>query len=131
MLWVLLLNSGVYAKSAEGGRVGCCMLYRPAGTPKWWQSLILGGAWSAKAKDRHLTVRKGLVLVIPHPDHVKQFLEAPGFEIVQGLAEKGQHDAPGRMVQIPFLSRFYNFTSLWPGTDSRMLRKHSTKMCVI
>ena len=98
--------------------------------------MILGGAWStagptAKAKDRHLTVRKGLVLVIPHPDHVKQFLEAPDFEIVQGLAEKGQHDAPGRMVQIPFLSRFYNFTSLWPGTDSRMLRKHSTKMCVI
>ena len=74
VLWVLLLNSGVYAKSAEGGRVGCCTV--PRGRLKRWQSLILGGAWStagptAKAKDRHLTVRKGLVLVIPHPDHVK------------------------------------------------------------
>ena len=28
MLWVLLLNSGVYAKSAEGGRVGCCTVPR-------------------------------------------------------------------------------------------------------
>ena len=46
----------------RGGRVCCCTV--PQGTPKKWQSLILGGAWStaaptAKAKDRHLRVRKG------------------------------------------------------------------------
>ena len=57
VLWVLLLNSGVYAKSAEGGRVGCCTV--PRGRLKRWQSLILGGAWStagptAKVKDRPL-----------------------------------------------------------------------------
>ena len=71
-------------------------------------------------------MRKGLVLVIPHPDHVTQFLEAPDFEIVQGLAEKGQHDAPGSMVQIPFLSRFYNFTSAlaWNGFTHAEKTRH-------
>ena len=135
----LLLGPGVYEEeqSAEGG-----LLYRPVGTSKKWQSRISDGKWSpvrpstAKAKGaRQLTVREGLVLVIPRPDHVKEFLGPDDFEIVKKLAERGQHDAPGGMVEIPFLSRFYNFTSPrvpgWLGTDSRMLRTHSAQMYVI
>ncbi|CAE7914272.1 unnamed protein product, partial [Symbiodinium necroappetens] len=80
----LLLTPGVYQeeKSAEGG-----LLYRPAGKSKKWQKRILRGTWSdlgsasGEAKDtRRLEVREGLELVIPHPEHVKAFLE-DDFEI--------------------------------------------------
>ncbi|CAE7714859.1 unnamed protein product, partial [Symbiodinium microadriaticum] len=75
-----------------------------------------------QAKDTcRLEVRKGLELVIPHPEHVKAFL-GDDFEIVKKLAERRKEDAPGGMITIPFLSRFYNFASPhvqgWLGTLS-------------
>ena len=43
--------------------------------------------------------------MIPHPNHIKAFLGDSDFKIVEKLAEN-----PGdRMVDISFLSRFYNF----------------------
>ena len=108
----LLLTPGVYQeeKSAEGG-----LLYRPNGKSKKWQKRILHGTWSdlgssrVEAKDTsRLEVREGLELVIPHPEHVKTFL-GDDFEIVKKLAERRKDDAPGGMIKIPFLSRFYNF----------------------
>ena len=120
-----MLTPGVYQeeKSAEGG-----LLYRPAGKSKQWQKRILHGTWSdlgsarVEAKDTcRLEVRKGLELVIPHPEHVKAFL-GDDFEIVKKLAERRKEDAPGGMITIPFLSRFYNFASPhvqgWLGTLS-------------
>ena len=50
-------------------------------------------------------MRQELQLVIPHPNHIKAFLGDSDFKIVEKLAEN-----PGdRMVDISFLSRFYNF----------------------
>ena len=75
MLWVLLLDSGVYAKSAEGG--GWAVVpFR--GDPKRWQSLILGGACQQQRRPTPNSA-KGLS---SGNDHVKQFLEASDFEIV-------------------------------------------------
>ena len=77
-----------------------------------WQKRLQNGEWHDVEAKTHpkgigeeLEVRPELQVVIPHPTHVKEFLGDSDFEIVEKLA-KNPHD---RMVDIPFLSRFYNF----------------------
>ena len=107
----LVLESGTYQEEelADGGSGG--LLYRP-NSRKSWQKRIQNGEWhdvttkiQPKGKGQTLQVRQELQLVIPHPKHVKEFLGESDFEIVKELA-KNPND---RMVDIPFLSRFYNF----------------------
>ena len=107
----LVLESGVYQeeKLAHGGSGG--LLYRVEGSGRW-QKRIQNGEWqgveteaSPEGKGKELLVRQELQLVIPHPNHVKEFLGEPDFEIVEKLAK----NPDDRMVDIPFLSRFYNF----------------------
>ena len=107
----LVLESGTYQQEelADGGSGG--LLYRPE-SRKSWQKRIQNGEWhdvttkiQPKGKGQTLQVRQELQLVIPHPKHVKEFLGESDFEIVKELA-KNPRD---RMVDIPFLSRFYNF----------------------
>lgn len=106
----LVLIPGIYQeeKLTDGG-----LLYRP-NTMKQWQKRILNGKWlevssKLEIKGDSLEVRQDLELVIPHPSHVKTFLGDEDFEIVKQLAQRTRHEVPGRMVSIPFLSRFYNF----------------------
>ena len=107
----LVLESGTYQEEerADGGSGG--LLYRPE-SRKRWQKRIQNGEWhdvttkiQPKGKGQTLQVRQELQLVIPHPKHVKEFLGESDFEIVKGLAK----NPSDRMVDIPFLSRFYNF----------------------
>ena len=95
---------------ADGGSGG--LLYRPEIRKKRWQKRIQNGEWHdvptkmhPKGKGQTLQVRQELQLVIPHPKHVKEFLGESDFEIVKELAK----NPSDRMVDIPFLSRFYNF----------------------
>ena len=105
----LVLIPGVYQ---EENHTGGGLLYSP-NTKKTWQKRILHGEWldvsSKETKGDPLKVRHDLELVIPHPSHVKTFLGDDDFEIVKQLAERTRHEVPGRVVSIPFLSRFYNF----------------------
>ena len=107
----LVLESGTYQEEelADGGSGG--LLYRPK-SRKRWQKRIQNGEWhdvttkiQPKGKGQTLQVRQELQLVIPHPKHVKEFLGESDFEIVKELAK----NPSDRMVDIPFLSRFYNF----------------------
>ena len=107
----LVLESGTYQEEelADGGSGG--LLYRP-NSRKRWQKRIQNGEWhdvttkiQPKGKGQTLQVRQELQLVIPHPKHVKEFLGESDFEIVKKLAK----NPSDRMVDIPFLSRFYNF----------------------
>ena len=107
----LVLESGTYQEEelADGGSGG--LLYRPE-SRKSWQKRIQNGEWhdvttkiQPKGKGQTLQVRQELQLVIPHPKHVKEFLGESDFEIVKELAK----NPSDRMVDIPFLSRFYNF----------------------
>ena len=107
----LVLESGTYQEEelADGGSGG--LLYRPKSKGRW-QKRIQNGEWrdittktNPKGKGEELEVRQELQLVIPHPNHVKEFLGDSDFEIVKKLAHKSR----ARMVDIPFLSRFYNF----------------------
>ena len=113
----LVLIPGVYQeeKNTDGG-----LLYSP-NTKKKWQKRILHGEWldvsSKETKGAPLTVRQDLELVIPHPSHVKTFLGDDDFEIVKQLAERTIHELPGRVVSIPFLSRFYNFKTPHRGRE--------------
>ena len=107
----LVLESGFYQeeKLADGGPGGLLCRFRSKGR---WQKRIENGEWhdvtakkQPEGKGEELQVRQELQLVIPHPNHVKAFLGDSDFEIVEKLAKN-----PGdRMVDIPFLSRFYNF----------------------
>ena len=116
----LVLIPGVYQeeKHTDGG-----LLYSP-NTKKQWQKRILHGEWldvsskeSKETKGVPLTVRQDLELVIPHPSHVKTFLGDDDFEIVKQLAERTIDELPGRVVSIPFLSRFYNFKTPHRGRE--------------
>ena len=105
----LVLESGTYQEEelADGGSGD--LLYRFKGS---WQKRLQNGEWrdittktQPKGKGEKLQVRQELQLVIPHPKHVKEFLGESDFEIVKELAQKSH----GSTVDIPFLSRFYNF----------------------
>ncbi|CAE7151534.1 unnamed protein product [Symbiodinium necroappetens] len=107
----LVLESGTYQEEelADGGSGG--LLYRPKSKGSW-QKRIQNGEWhdvttkiQPKGKGETLQVRQELQLVIPHPKHVKEFLGESDFEMVKELAQKTRD----RTVDIPFLSRFYNF----------------------
>ena len=107
----LVLESGIYQeeKLAHGGSGG--LLYRVESSERW-QQRIQNGEWqdvktkaNPESKGETLKVRQELQLVIPPPNHVKEFLGEPDFEIVKELAK----NPSDRMVDIPFLSRFYNF----------------------
>ena len=106
-----MLESGTYQEEelADGGSGG--LLYRPKSKGSW-QKRIQNGEWrdvapktNPKGKGEELEVRQELQLVIPHLNHVKEFLGGFDFEIVKKLAQKSRD----RMVDIPFLSRIYNF----------------------
>ena len=108
---LLVLESGTYQEEelADGGSGG--LLYRPKSKGSW-QKRIQNGEWrdvapktNPKGKGEELEVRQELQLVIPHLNHVKEFLGGFDFEIVKKLAQKSRD----RMVDIPFLSRIYNF----------------------
>ena len=107
----LVLESGTYQqeKLADGGSGG--LLYRSKSKGRW-QKRILNGEWHRVGATTHLKgigeeleVRPELQVVIPHPSHVKEFLGDSDFEMVKELAQKTRD----RTVDIPFLSRFYNF----------------------
>ena len=107
----LVLESGIYQeeKLADGGSGGLLCRFKSKGR---WQKRLQNGEWHDVEAKTHpkgigeeLEVRPELQVVIPHPTHVKEFLGDSDFEIVEKLAKN-----PGdRMVDIPFLSRFYNF----------------------
>ena len=107
----LVLESGIYQEEelADGGSGGLLYRFKSKGR---WQKRIQNGEWhdvtpgtQPKGKGKELQVRQELQLVIPHPSHVKEFLGDSEFEMVMKLAQKSH----GSMVDIPFLSRFYNF----------------------
>ena len=107
----LVLESGIYQqeKLAHGGSGG--LLYRVESSERW-QQRIQNGEWqdvktnaNPESKGETLKVRQELQLVIPPPNHVKEFLGEPDFEIVKELAK----NPSDKMVDILFLSRFYNF----------------------
>ena len=113
----LVLTPGVYQEEKTDGG----LLYSPNAKRKW-QKRILNGKWfdvssKLEIKGVPLTVRQDLELVIPHPSHVKTFLGDDDFEIVKQLAERTIHELPGRVVSIPFLSRFYNFKTPHRGRE--------------
>ena len=76
----LVLGSGTYQEEAVGGG----LLYRQR----------LDGGWKGiqkqAGKGTELTVRKGLQLVIPHPEHVKDFL-GEDFEMPCDRQERRGH----------------------------------------
>ena len=107
----LVLESGIYQEEelADAGSGG--LLYRSKSKGRW-QKRIQNGEWhdvtpktQPEGKGKELQVRPELQVVIPHPNHVKAFLGDSDFEIVKELAQKTRD----RTVDIPFLSRFYNF----------------------
>eukprot|EP00439_Symbiodinium_sp_Y106_P060693 s4218_g9.t1 len=127
----LVLESGTYQKEklADGGSGGLLFRVKSKGR---WQKRIQNGEWHdveakthPKGTGEELEVRPELQVVIPHPSHVKEFLgdsdfemEFLGdsdFEMVKKLAQKTRD----RTVDIPFLSRFYNFQK--PHAQARFL----------
>lgn len=124
----LVLGSGTYEEEDGGG-----LLYRSLSQQKW-QKRLENGAWQditkATGKGTELRVREGLQLVIPRPEHLKGFLGEEDFDIVMELARKS-HDRTVKTVEIPFLSRFYNFQRPVQGTVPAHMKSQSNSFLAV
>ena len=117
MRWVgdkpLVLKAGCYQE--EAGQRNSTLLYRPQCSKHWTQKIVNGkfekliSGKNTTGKNTQLLVRENLEVVIAPPSAVREFLGAEDFKIVQHLAEQKTDKAIGGKIEIPFLSRFYNF----------------------
>lgn len=111
----LVLKAGYYQEEAVSKN--SMLLYRPKCSKHWTQKIVNGkfekliSGKDTTGQHTELLVRENLEVVIAPPSAVKEFLGAEDFEIVQRLAEQKTDEAIGGKIEIPFLSRFYNFGS--------------------
>eukprot|EP00930_Biecheleria_cincta_P097665 TRINITY_DN8936_c0_g1_i1.p1 TRINITY_DN8936_c0_g1~~TRINITY_DN8936_c0_g1_i1.p1 ORF type:complete len:558 (-),score=77.98 TRINITY_DN8936_c0_g1_i1:72-1745(-) len=109
----LLLKPGMYQQPA--GNTARGLLYRPLHSDAWseeiWNGERLEAPRNVQGRNKLLAVRDGLELVIAPPNVIKQFLGDQDFGIIKELAEKKLR---GDQINIPFLSRFYNFATDTP-----------------
>eukprot|EP00434_Breviolum_minutum_P036636 symbB.v1.2.032469.t1/scaffold3898.1/size48671/1 len=111
----LVLKAGYYQEEAVSKN--SMLLYRPECSKHWTQKIVNGkfekliSGKNTTGQHTELLVRENLEVVIAPPSAIKEFLGAQDFEIVQRLAEQKTDEAIGGKIEVPFLSRFYNFGS--------------------
>ncbi|CAJ1403875.1 unnamed protein product [Effrenium voratum] len=111
----LVLKAGYYQEEAVSKN--SMLLYRPECSKHWTQKIVNGkfeklpSGKNTTGQHTELLVRENLEVVIAPPSAIKEFLGAEDFEIVQRLAEQKTDEAIGGKIEVPFLSRFYNFGS--------------------